>query len=467
MPGGVGFMDRVRAGGRWEHVALSIGLTLLVGLPAPGQAPRPSTPSSSIPAADPPPTDGVRTPGPPPGSAILGGMSRVLPLPARAPDGPRSGIDPGAPPRGARPRPGGVFDPGAAGPGISQSGDENFLDGALDRRTGWPFVLFDHVRPRPERMEHFWVVATRQCPQQMGTDPWPCLKVLHMDDRGEMVERDPAELLSQVAGRPVFVQVQGSLTTADAALGGLLWSHSWLERNGALLPGTVVIAFDWPSQRIYRSDVYDINEKGRRAFVAAYHLARFLQAFPPESRICLLGQSYGGRVVPSALHLLGGGALNSESHDPEVRLPSLRPDLHLRGVILGGASDHDWLDPGQRLDHALIGCEAFLNLYNRRDEALRLYPFLIRSGHRRALGKIGLTNRDLEALGPLAARYAEHDVHDILGSEHTLLDAVANPEIARRMAPYVFNPNPPPAPPQTSTETRRDLLRRRRDYQRP
>src|SRR5262249_19316748 len=151
-------------------------------------------------------------------------------------------------------------------------------------------------------------------PQVMGTDPWPTLKVLHYDDQGDLVERDPRELLAQCAGRVVLVQVQGSLTTPDIAVGGLLWTASWLRRNRALRDGAVVVAFDWPSQRIYRLDARDINEKGRRAYVAGYHLARFLQAFPTESRVCLLGQSYGGRVVPSALHLLGGGALNSQDH---------------------------------------------------------------------------------------------------------------------------------------------------------
>jgi hypothetical protein len=359
---------------------------------------------------------------------------------------------PGLPPRNGRPRPGSVFDPGATGPGISQGGDENFLDGALDPRTGWPFVLYDHFRPRPERVERFWIVHTRGCPQVMGTDPWPTLKVLHFDDQGELVERDPRELLAQCAGRLVLVQVQGSLTTPDTALGGLLWTDSWLRGNRALRDGAVVVAFDWPSQRLYRLDARDINEKGRRAYVAGYHLARFLQAFPAESRVCLIGQSYGGRVVPSALHLLGGGALNSQDHDPPVRLPGMRPDLHVRAVVIAGASDHNWLNPGQRLDRALYGCEGLLNLYNRRDEALRLYPLLIRSGHRHALGKVGLSNRDLDRLGPLAARYAEFDVNDELGREHTLLDAVANPRIAREIAPYLWNPNPEAAPRQMNVE---------------
>ena len=345
-----------------------------------------------------------------------------------------------------------MFDPGAAGPGISQRGDENFLDGALDPRTGWPFVLLDHFKPRPEQVERFWVVQTRDCPQVMGTDPWPHLKVLHFDADGALVERDPRELFAQCAGRVVLVQVQGSLTTPDIALGGLLWTDSWLRRNNALPDDAVIVAFDWPSQRVYRFDPRDINEKGRRAYIAGYHLARFLLAFPPQCRVCLLGQSYGGRVVPSALHLLGGGVLDSQDHDPPVRLPALRPDLAVRGVVIAGASDHDWLDPGKRLDRALYGCEALLNLYNRRDEALRFYPLLVRSGQRHALGKIGLTNRDFSRLGPLAARYAEFDVHDLLGTEHTLLDAVANPTIARKIAPYLWSQNREPPPPQAPTE---------------
>lgn len=429
---------------RFSWVAGALFLALCPGwvvAQEPAARAAPPAPSASAPAA---------LPRGPAGSPERRPGGLPLPLPPRGGGGGRV-TPPGLPPRNGRPRPGSSFDPGAAGPGISRRGGQNFLDGALDPRSGWPFVLLDHFQPRPERLERFWVVQTRGCPQEMGTEPWPDLQVLHFGADGSLEERDPRELMAQVGGRPVLIQVQGSLTTPDIALGGLLWTHSWLEYNRVLPDDAVLVAFDWPSQRVYRNDVRDINEKGRRAYVAAYHLARFVQGFPPSSRICLLGQSYGGRVVPSALHLLGGGCLNSQEHDPPVRLPTLRPDLMLRGVIVAAADDHDWLNPGQRLDHALVGCEAFLNLYNRRDEALTLYPFLIRSGHRRALGRIGLTNRDFEKLGPLACRYLEFDVHDVLQREHSLLDAVANPIIARKIAPYIWNFNPPPGPPQEET----------------
>jgi len=420
------------------------------------QAAGPPTPGSGMPgstgSADSPP-DGSDERGrlTIPGRRLFGALSGFLPLPIPdSGDGGNLGA-PGAPPAGRRPRPGGIFDPGAAGPGISQGGDQNFLDGALDRRTGWPFVLLDHFKPRPERVDAFWIVSTRDCPQEMGSDPWPKLRITHFNESGKLVEVPAEMLFAQTIGRPVLIQVQGSLTTPDIALGGLMWTHSWLEGHRCLPPDVVVIAFDWPSQRIYRNQIHDINEKGRRAFVAAYHLARFVQQFPPSSRICLLGQSYGGRVVPGALHLLGGGSLNSQSRDPQVGLPAARPDLQLHGVIIAGASDRTWLDPGQRFDKALSAATGFLNLFNRRDESLILYPLLVRSNHHRALGRLGLSNRDYEKLGLTAERYEEHDIHDILHAEHSLLDAVASPKVGRWIAPYIWAVDPGPIFQQSNT----------------
>jgi hypothetical protein len=422
--------------------------------PAPEAVPRPA-----VDATVPPPVEAA--PPAPPGLSALGRIADAAPLPLRLGGAPAVG-SPGMPPRGRRPIPGSPFNPGASGPGIGYRSSEMFLDGALDVRSGWPFVFLDHFAPRPERLDAFWIVQTRDCPQDMGSDPWSCLKVLHFDHRGDLVQRHPGELLAQTIGRPVLIQVQGNLTTADMALGGLLWTHTWLQYQRALTPDVVVVAFDWPSERVYQSDVLDVDEKSRRAYVAAYHLARFLQGFPAGSRICLLGQSFGGRVVPAALHLLGGGSLNSHSHDRPVRLPACRSDLHLRAVVIAGASDHDWLDPGERLDRALPACEGLLNLYNRRDEALVLYRLLLRSGHHQALGRLGLTNRDFRRLGPLAARYEEHDLHDILGDEHTLLDAVANPQIARWIAPYAWAPDPGPGTPRPVEQPSYGVQARRR-----
>jgi hypothetical protein len=153
-------------------------------------------------------------------------------------------------------------------------------------------------------------------------------------------------------------------------------------------------------------------------------------------------------VVPAAFHLLGGGDLNSQDHDARVRLAAVRPDLHLRAIVVEGASDHFWLDPDARFGRALHACEGLLNLYNRRDEGLIYYPFLVRGGHHKALGRVGLNQRDLNQLGRVAARYTEYDTQNELGREHTLLDTVANRKIACLMAPYLWSPDPGPSSPQ-------------------
>src|SRR5437762_1595441 len=85
-------------------------------------------------------------------AAPLGRAAEVVPLPFFGPPPGRAPAPPGDPPRGGRPRPGSIFNPGSSGPGISRTG-EVFLDGALDPATGWPFVLLDHFAPRPERLE--------------------------------------------------------------------------------------------------------------------------------------------------------------------------------------------------------------------------------------------------------------------------------------------------------------------------
>lgn len=335
----------------------------------------------------------------------------------------------------------------ATGPGANYQDRWPMLNGALAPESGWPQVLLDHFAPRPERTCNLWLVQTRDCPQAMGSDPWPALKVWQLDPCGGLVRRDPQALLAQCAGRPVLIQVQGYLTTPDIALGGLLWTHTWLERYGVLPCDAVLIAFDWPSARTHKLLLRDINQKGRLAFVAAWHLACFVQALPPCSRVCLLGQSYGGRVVPAALHLLGGGALDEMDGDSPVRLPQWRPDLRLRAVSIAGAIGHHWLNPGEKLEFALPACEAFLNLYNSHDRALIWYPLLIPSEHHRALGRVGLLPKDVQRLGSLMARYAEFDMHPVLGREHTLLNVVANPQLAPLLALYLFADEPSAAPP--------------------
>lgn len=342
-------------------------------------------------------------------------------------------------------QPGSPFDPGASGPGVvSRSDRQPFLGGTFDPRSGWTVVILDHLKPNNARLGVFQMVNTYSCEQRLGLDTVKDLKLRVFSPAASVTDGNLADFQRLVAGRPVFIQIHGSLTYADTAVGGGWWSHTWLGINGALPEDAVFITFNWPSWRIYDWDIKDINEKGRRAFIAGLHLAQFLQTFPPDSRICLLGQSFGGRVAATAMHLLGGGAIQSEPGDTPIALPQVRPDLHIRCILLGAAIDRDWLCPGERLGRALCACEGLLNLYNTRDQALVLYRFLKSSGRKPALGRVGLSPADRERFGVHVSKYVEMDVMPILGRAHSLLDATSDAKVAKWIAPYAWGPGPPP-----------------------
>jgi Alpha/beta hydrolase of unknown function (DUF900) len=280
----------------------------------------------------------------------------------------------------------------------------------------------------------YWSVSTRGCPQVLGADPGPFLHAARLDSRGCMSRRDPAELQAGATGRPVIFLVHGSYVTAGAATVEGLRIRDDLAAGRAVTPDAIIVEFDWPSQLVYANLVRDGNDKARRAFVAGYHLARFLQGFPSGSRIGLIGHSHGGLVVLSAMHLLASGTL--DDGEEATVLTEVGPTLRLRAVVIASASDRQWLDPGERLGRAIAACEGILCLYNPFDPVLVVHPFGRYSDHRRALGKSGMSRREQERLGSLAGRYRERSIAMLLGVRHTFRGTTANPVIARWIGAY-------------------------------
>lgn len=280
----------------------------------------------------------------------------------------------------------------------------------------------------------YWTVATRGCPQALGSDPTPYLQACRLE-AGCLVPRQPTELIAASMGRPVVVLVHGSYYDASAAAEEGARMRAELAATGAVTPDALVVEFDWPSQMQTLNIIRDANDKARRAFVAGYHLARFLQGFPQGARIGLVGHSHGGLTVLAALHLLGGGVLNDGRE--ATSLASFGPPSRLRAVVIAAACDRHWLEPGRRFDHALAASEAVLSFYNPLDPVLFVYPFGRYSEHRRALGKAGM-RAERAFLGQLADRYREVNVAPLLGPRHTFRGTMVRPEVAPWLAAYLW-----------------------------
>jgi Alpha/beta hydrolase of unknown function (DUF900) len=294
------------------------------------------------------------------------------------------------------------------------------------------------LTPAAQSLVETWVVHTRACEQKIGTDPWASITIARFDGPGVPLHGAPPEaLIERMAGRTSVFLIHGYGYGYSQAVDEAVKVRTQLDDAGGLPPETLLIVFDWPSERQLRDLYADLNEKAKRTRIASYHLARFLQEAPGGCRICFLGQSDGGRLALTTMHLLSGATLPAIFGEPAAQLNGGRPDLRLRCVIVDAAAGHNWLNPGERLDQALPSCESLYNIYNTGDVALMLFIFGRFTGFRPAIGRVGLTSHDRKALGPLSARVEQIDLHARVGFSHTSVpQALGFPDIAEHVARY-------------------------------
>jgi hypothetical protein len=293
------------------------------------------------------------------------------------------------------------------------------------------------ARANPSLVET-WVVHTRACEQEMGSDPWASIAIARFDGPDQsLAGTAPEALLERMSGRTSVFLIHGYGYSYRNAVDEAVQVRALLEEAGGLPPESLLIVYDWPSQRELPGVYADLNEKSKRARIAAYHLARFLQEAPAGARVCLVGQSDGGRVSLTTLHLLSGAVLPAICGEPAGQLSAGRPDLRCRCVIVDAAAGHHWLNPGERLDHVLPYCDAFYNIYNSGDVVLMLFILGRFTGFRPAIGRVGLTSHDMKALGALSAKVEQIDLHSRVGFSHTsVAQALGFPDVAARIGQY-------------------------------
>jgi Alpha/beta hydrolase of unknown function (DUF900) len=272
----------------------------------------------------------------------------------------------------------------------------------------------------------------------MGTDPWSSITIGRFDGLAVPLHGSPPEaLLDRMAGRTSVFLIHGYGYGYRDAVEEAVNVRAQLEAAGGLPPETLFIVFDWPSERELRDLYTDLNEKSKRTRIAAYHLARFLQESPAGSQVCLFGQSDGGRLALTTMHLLSGAVLPPIFGEPSAQLSAGRPDLRFRCVALNAAAGHHWLNPGQRLDQAIPSCEALFNIYNSGDVALMFFILGRFTGFRSAIGRVGLTSHDMAALGEFSARVEQVNLNSRVGFSHTsFTQALGFADIADRIARY-------------------------------
>lgn len=287
-----------------------------------------------------------------------------------------------------------------------------------------------------ETCSGFWILSTHNCPQSFDDGcPRFCPAVTRYEPCVGTRRSNLAELCQSLQpGVPVCVVTHGSFVNWDSICSESRSTWSWLNSAACDLP-MQMIYLTWPSDRDVTPLVQiDVNLLGRRASRNGYYLAELIQYIPMECPICLLGHSHGTRVVASALHLMAGGKVQGVCH-PTSRATGRQ----IRTVFAASAIDHDWLNPGERYGRALCSTQCLLNLRNRRDAALKVYP-LRHLFAARAFGAVGLTSGDKRKLGCWAGKVVDCDVSHVIGHGHLWPYYFSEWSIAWTMRNFVFAP---------------------------
>lgn len=231
---------------------------------------------------------------------------------------------------------------------------------------------------------------------------------------------------------PIVVVTHGSFTSFRDLMSDVPACVAWLRRGTGNIPLQFVF-FTWPSEDSFLPlPRIDLGIRAVRASYNGVYLAQFVQLLPVKSQVVLVGHSHGTRVISSGLHLLGGGIVENNRLRPGTK------PVQLRVVFLAAAVDRHWLAPGQRFGLGLGQTQALLNVVNRRDVPLALYPMRKLLLSNVSIGGAGLRPYDVYQLGPYAARYRELDVSEDIGNGHGWRNYFSRPQVAAKLAP-MFN----------------------------
>ena len=278
-----------------------------------------------------------------------------------------------------------------------------------------------------------WQVSTRHlgCPSHYDPNN-PDFQVMRYDSQAGW---EDSEL-------EAFLDTDDAQTTTAVFVHGYRIDWCTAFERGMMAYRSLVSCFDdprpirfviwsWPSAPSGRP-LRDVRAKAARCDLDSHYLAWFLSRLAPDTRVGLLGYSYGGRIVSGALHLMGGGEILGFGLDDAKPKANPAP----RAVLLAAALHNYWLLPDRYHGKCVSHVDRMLVQYNPCDRVLRMYRLLDRCAAAEALGRTGFPW--LADLDENASRIEQQNVSCEVGDEHSLRAYLASPSVMNGLRQYVL-----------------------------
>lgn len=267
--------------------------------------------------------------------------------------------------------------------------------------------------------QDIWLVDTHHAPWNNATKEG-FAKVVYYQLDGHRWVRSDAETFfeTQSPEVPLVLLSPGyTSTTSDTIEVGMALVRLYESNQNCR-----TVFWSWPAEKIRLRLARDIRDKIHVAAASGGYMAMFLNRLKPDSQVCMIGFSFGNRIICDAVEKLG-----------DDRPAGMR--IHL--VLTASATDRGWLATGSRHGNVPRLADKILILYNPADRALSFYPLLYGNGSRPdALG----------SFGPPLARIAQEyrgrieavNVQPYIGRNHLTLYHLQTPIFRLRMNDYLF-----------------------------
>lgn len=235
----------------------------------------------------------------------------------------------------------------------------------------------------------------------------------------EFCRWNPATLQEALHGEDklTIIYVHGNFMERNNTRERVRIIDSYLKRQAS--ENYRLILLSWPSEK-QRPVLRDATENSKVAERESLYLAWILKQLRSQSRVSLLGFSYGARTVTGALHLDAMGTIPGLTFNS----PAEPRETPYRLGLIAPAVDKNWLTPYGRYCCALSQVDGFVNLYNSRDPVLRRFRFVDIASRPIAGGFNGFEGlSDPRSLTPLASgdstNVRQYDCGAIIGTTHS------------------------------------------------
>ncbi len=267
--------------------------------------------------------------------------------------------------------------------------------------------------------QDIWLIDTHQVPWSSASEAG-FTRTIYYQLVGNQWIRSNAETFyeTQVHDIPVVMFSPGyTSTTTDTVEVGMTLTRLYKPGQNCR-----TVFWNWPAEKVRCRLGRDIREKIPVTAASGQYMAMFLQRLKPDSKVCMIGFSFGNRIICDAVENMG-----------DNRPEGMR--IHL--VLTAAATDRNGLATGSRNGNVPRLAEKILILYNPADRALKFYPLLYGDGSRpEALGRFG------PPMARIAPEYRDRieavNVNPYVGKYHRTVYHLQSPVFRQRMNDYLF-----------------------------